>query len=248
MQKKIIGMLGCTALVAVSAWAGASGKAHWEYSGHEGPEHWGALSVDYSVCATGKNQTPINITNAIEADLPTIELSYKAVPLDIINNGHTVQVNYAAGSTIMVGGHSFDLLQFHFHTPSENHIDAKSYPMEAHLVHKDKNGALGVIGVMFEDGTENSFLAKFWEKLPEKAHAHVTDDAIQLNVAEMLPKKQEYYRFNGSLTTPPCSEGVYWMVMKEAVSISQDQKVKIHKIMGDNNRPIQPLNARLLLK
>jgi carbonic anhydrase len=196
----------------------------------------------------GKNQTPINIDTTIEAELSSLDFKYDAVPLDIINNGHTVQVNYAAGSTLTLDGNTYDLLQFHFHTPSENHIGAKSFPMEAHLVHKNKDGGLGVIGVMFAAGEENPFLAQIWKHLPAEAHGHNQVADVHVNVMDMLPTNKDYYRFNGSLTTPPCSEGVLWLMMKDAVNVSHEQVVQINKIMGNNNRPLQPVNARPVLR
>ncbi len=246
MKEKILAIAGGAVLVAATAWA--SGAVHWTYEGHEGPENWGSLNPDYAACAVGRNQTPINITSTIEAELSPLEIKYKAVPLDIINNGHTIQVNYAPGSTLTLDGHSYDLLQFHFHTPSENHIEAKSFPMEAHLVHKDKNGGLGVIGVMFAAGEENPFLANIWKHLPAKAHTHNKIDTVKLNVTDMLPVSKDYYRFNGSLTTPPCSEGVLWLMMKNPVKVSSDQVEQFSKIIGENNRPIQPTNARPILR
>jgi len=247
MKKQLFPMLGATLLATGIAYA--SGSVHWGYEGHEGPENWGSLSKDFAICSSGKNQSPINLTKTIEAKLSPIKIDYKAVPLSIINNGHTIQVNYAAGSSISLDGHTFDLLQFHFHTPSENHIDGKSFPMEGHLVHRDAEGNLGVIAVMFNEGTKNPFIDTIWQHMPKKAGSTNTVSDVSINVNDMLPVNRDYYRFNGSLTTPPCSEGVVWMVLKNASQVSKQQVNEFHTLMGhDNNRPIQPCYARPVLK
>ena len=157
-------------------------------------------------------------------------------------------MNYAPGSKISVDGHEFELKQYHFHAPSENHINGKSYPMEAHLVHADENGNLAVIAVMFVDGGANEVIAKAWSHMPSKAGA-TRSLSSDVSAEGILPANRDYYRFNGSLTTPPCSEGVWWLVMKKPVAVSKAQIEKFSQVMGHpNNRPIQPLNARPVLK
>ena len=222
-------------------------NTHWGYSGHEGPNNWATLSSGYFACS-GNNQSPINLSDFIEADLPPIQFDYNAGGYEILNNGHTVQVNYEKGSSIKVDGTEFDLLQFHFHAPSENHINGRSYPMEAHLVHADKNGNLAVVAVMFKQGAANVGLAKAWSNMPKKAgDKHKLPQTV--NVSSILPKNRDYYRFNGSLTTPPCSEGVRWLVMKNAVTASKQQiEAFSHVLHEPNNRPIQAVNARAILK
>ncbi|WP_069472111.1 carbonic anhydrase [Candidatus Marithrix sp. Canyon 246] len=221
---------------------------HWGYSGDESPKHWGDLHKNYSLCSSGKNQSPINLTNLIESDLAAIEFNYGTLVSDIVNNGHTVQANYAAGSSITLNGHSFDLKQFHFHTPSENHINGKSYPMEAHLVHADKAGNLAVVAVMFEQGDANSAMADLWKQIPKKAgDKHSLSSKV--NASNLLPENKDYYRFNGSLTTPPCTEGVLWLVMKNSVSVSKQQIETFSNVIHHaNNRPIQAINARPVLQ
>lgn len=242
-MKKIILVMGLTLSSGMSLAAGS----HWSYSGHEGPEHWGELSDKFSVCATGKNQSPINLSGFIEADLPAIAFSYGTSSNEILNNGHTIQVNYAAGSKITVDGLEFELKQFHFHAPSENLIDGKSYPLEAHLVHADKDGNLAVVAVMFIEGKENKALSQAWAKIPE--HADQKQALTGVAASDLLPANRDYYRFNGSLTTPPCSEGVRWLVMKEAVTASKSQIKKFEHVMHHpNNRPVQTTNARPILK
>lgn len=223
-------------------------EAHWGYSGEAGPRNWGKLDAKYAACASGKNQSPIDLTNFVEADLKPIAFAYKAGTKEILNNGHTVQVNYAAGSSLAVNGHTFELKQFHFHAPSENRINGKHLAAEAHLVHADKDGNPAVVAVMLEEGAANPLLTDLWKKMPKKAGDKNALSAT-LSVALLLPADRDYYRFNGSLTTPPCSEGVWWLVMKQPVSASKAQIEQFAKVMGHpNNRPVQPVNARAVLK
>ncbi len=234
-------------LFLVSNLSFASTHAKWGYSNADGPDHWSTLSSEYRECSA-HNQSPINLSDFVDTDLKAIDINYKTGGNDIINNGHTIQVNYAKGSSIVIDNDRFELKQFHFHTPSENHINGKAFPLEAHFVHSDKNGNLAVIALMMNIGDENKTLTKTLSKLPE----HTGDKYIlttKINAENLLPLNREYYRFNGSLTTPPCSEGVRWFVMKKAVSISKDQltlfQLAIHE---PNNRPIQMVNARLILE
>jgi len=221
--------------------------AHWGYSGAEGPENWVHLSRDYSACS-GKNQSPIDLSAFVEADLEPIQFAYQAGGNEILNNGHTVQVNYAPGSMIEVVGRAFELTQFHFHAPSENRIGGKSFPMEAHLVHSDKDGNLAVVAVMLEEGAPNQALEAAWAKMPEKeGDRHALTEAV--SAESLLPANRDYYRFNGSLTTPPCTEGVWWLVMKQPVSASMEQIERFAHVMHHpNNRPLQPVNARPVLQ
>ena len=238
----------CAALLIASSATLASQSSHWGYSGKEGPKNWGKISKDYAICGSGKNQSPINLTGFISSDLQPIGFNYKPGGSEILNNGHTIQVNYPAGSTISVNGHEYELKQYHFHSPSENLIDGKSYPMEGHFVHADKDGNLAVVAVMFEEGAANPSLAKAWPFMPKKAGL---TKAFEKNASawDILPGNKEYYRFNGSLTTPPCTEGVTWLVMKTPMTASKAQIAKFTKIMKKpNNRPIQAVNARPVLE
>lgn len=237
----MLGVLSLTNLV----WAAG---AHWGYEGKEGPERWGKLDPEFSTCADGRNQSPIDLTAMVEGELPDIDIRYQPGGEAVVNNGHTVQVNYAPGSTILVDGHRFELKQFHFHSPSENTIDGRSFPLEAHFVHADAEGNLAVIAVLFQEGKENTALKSAWRKMPSHAGEPVPL-AQQMDAAALLPEDRDYYRFNGSLTTPPCSEGVWWLVMKSRVSASKAQIAKFSQAMGHpNNRPVQPLNARMIVQ
>ena len=244
-----------TVALAVAWGAGASAavgaeKAHWGYDGKEGPGHWAALSAEYSACA-GKSQSPVDLVQArmIEAELPAIVFSYQPAPLNVVNNGHTIQVDYAGTSSIQLDGRTFHLKQFHFHSPSENLIDGKSYAMEAHLVHADDEGNLAVVAVMIESGAANAFLGKLWPSMPASAGGRTQPAGVQVNVSDLLPADRDYYRYDGSLTTPPCSEGVRWLVLKRSVTASEEQVEAFqHLVHHANNRPVQPLNARVVLK
>ncbi len=239
-------------LAMIAAFAlGATAPAlaqHWGYSGEAGPENWSKIDPKFAMCALGRNQAPIDLGGFVEAELKPLTLAYKAGAADIVNNGHTVQVNYAPGSALTVSGRTFELKQFHFHAPSENKVGGKQFPLEGHLVHADKDGNLAVVAVMFQEGAANALLGKLWEKMPAKA-GEKADLPADLSAAQLLPAERDYYRFNGSLTTPPCSEGVWWLVMKKPVSVSKAQVGQFSKTVGfANNRPVQPVNARPVLR
>ena len=239
---------GVATLAILSTLSFANEAVHWGYTGHGSPDSWGEISPKYHTCSDGRNQSPVNVVSSLDADLEAIKIDYSKPSKDVVNNGHTVQVNMQSGNTIVVDGISFELKQFHFHTPSENHIDGKSFPLEAHFVHLDKDGNIAVLALMFEEGKENSELAKIWEKMPKEANGK---NELELkNIASaLLPENKDYYRFNGSLTTPPCSEGVRWLVLKTPVTVSKEQVEKfLHTMHHPNNRPIQPTNARLIIK
>jgi carbonic anhydrase len=235
-------------LMALTGVAFAADGPHWDYSGHEGPEHWGDLAPDFSLCKTGKAQTPIDIVSRVDTDLPRIAFHYRPGGHHEVHNGHTIQVDYDEGSSIRLDGRDYRLKQFHFHAPSENHVDGKEYPMEAHLVHADAEGHLAVIAVMFEEGVENLALAMPWAAMPMRP-GRTVPLANKVTAEALLPANHDYYRFDGSLTTPPCTEGVVWLVMKHPVSASRGQLTKFARAMGHaNNRPIQAINARAILE
>lgn len=224
------------------------GEAHWGYTGDIGPAYWGSLDPAFEACAEGKNQSPIDLTGLVEAKLPAIRFNYNAKPASILNNGHTVQINYAPGSTLTVDGQVYMFKQVHFHAPSENLINGISFPMEAHFVHADKNGALAVVAVMYVKGRKNNAIEKFWARMPLNS-GEQTALADQVHPLDLMPAGRGYYRFNGSLTTPPCTEGVKWLVMKDAVSVSAQQVQAFERVMRHpNNRPVQPHNARYVLE
>jgi len=220
---------------------------HWSYEGEGAPEHWGDIDPRFATCSNGVNQSPIDLTGFTESELPAITFNYNLISSDILNNGHAIQTNVKEGSSITVDGKTFDLKQFHFHSPSENNINGQSFPLEAHFVHASKDGKLAVVAVMFEEGAENKALTELWAKIPQNVGDKHPIDAKDLDA--LLPKERDYYRFNGSLTTPPCTEGVRWLVMKKPVTLSKAQIETFKKVMHHhNNRPLQPTNARVILK
>lgn len=226
----------------------ASESPHWGYQGDVAPKYWSELKADYALCGSGENQSPINITNTVDAKLPELDINYSSYGSNVVNNGHSIQVNYQPGSTLVVDGDRFELKQFHFHSPSENTINGKSYPLEGHFVHADKNGKLAVIAVMFEKGQANTVLDRFWKQMP-KNKGEKSRLTKKVAARDLLPENTGYFRFNGSLTTPPCTEGVRWFVMKQPVSVSGQQVEKFSHIMHHpNNRDVQQLNARLVLE
>lgn len=222
---------------------------HWGYTGHGAPEHWGTLDSAYQTCSVGKNQSPVNIASVVEGELAPLQLSYTTTGTAVVNNGHAVQVNIAAGSQLTLDGDVFALKQFHFHSPSENQIEGKSFPLEAHFVHADAQGNLAVVAVLFEEGASNDALNTVWQNMPMKGGEQV-DVAISVaDIQAILPKQLDYYRFSGSLTTPPCSEGVRWLVLAQPVTVSKAQiEHFMHAIHHGNNRPVQPLNGRLIVR
>ncbi|KOR31043.1 hypothetical protein TI04_02895 [Achromatium sp. WMS2] len=247
--------IGIPLLVAGLSISGASfaghGDAHWGYSGDTGPDHWGELDEKNIACSIGKNQSPTDLSGMVDAKLPPMRLHYKSGGgTKILNNGHTIQVVYEPGSTLTIDGVDFELKQFHFHAPSENTIEGKSFPMEAHFVHADKDGNLAVIALMYREGRHaNAELQKAWAHMPENADGEKADLPAAVSARNLLPKNLDYYRFSGSLTTPPCSEGVRWLVLKHPSIASKSQIEAFERVMGHpNNRPVQPRNARLILK
>jgi len=244
MFKKKFLVVATSIVLGSTAYAGAE---HWGYEGAEKPKHWAEMSPDFARCSDGKNQTPIDITNEVKGELKPIIFHYTTTVIDVLNNGHTVQASVEPGSSITVDGIEFQLKQFHFHTPSENMVHGKHFKMEMHLVHADKDGNLAVVGVMFQKGKKNAALAHLWKHMPHHIDEHGLPEG-KVSPASLLPKSHHYYRFEGSLTTPPCSEGVRWLVLKEPLSASEDQIEDFAEAVHEHDaRPIQPTGARMIL-
>ena len=221
-------------------------EAHWGYGKEHGPAQWSEMKPEYQTCRVGKRQSPIDISAAEKADLPAIDFKYHVSPLRIVNNGHTIQVNLSSGSTMTIADHSYALQQFHFHTPSEEAIHGKHHPLVAHFVHKDAEGKLAVVAVLFDVGKSNAVLAPVLAKMPPEEGPERTVEGTSLDPAKLLPSRRGYYEFEGSLTTPPCSEGVRWFVLKQPVTLSQQQLDAFRKLYPRNARPTQPLNGRIV--
>jgi len=239
-------------LCVVFFWTALPGQEshppHWTYEGKEGPKYWGQLDPAYATCAAGHAQSPIDIKHAKPAELPPLTFAYNSVPLNIINNGHTIQVNYAPGSTLTVGDKTFMLKQFHFHHPSEEHINGRGFDLVAHLVHDDGSGHLAVVAVLFNTGPSNALLDAVWRNIPAQTEKATDVPSVSLNVKDLLPTDHGYYTFPGSLTTPPCSEGVTWYVLKNESTLSPEQVAVFAKLYPRNARPIQPLYDREVLE
>lgn len=237
------------ALLVLSACAGTPAEeeehasAHWTYTGEDGPSAWGSLDEAYELCGSGSSQSPINIADPSRQDLANLDFSYAASAVNILNNGHAIQVNIDEGSTMTVDGQSYSLLQLHFHAPSEHAINGALFPAEMHLVHANADGDLAVVGVLFMQGAENAALDPIWEHLPAE-EAEVEDVGTEINPLALLPGERESYRYSGSLTTPPCSEDVAWHVMANPIEVSAEQLAAYESIFSGTNRPVQDLNGR----
>jgi carbonic anhydrase len=219
---------------------------HWNYErSHEGPQHWADLDPAFETCAKGMNQSPIDIRNTVKTDLPALQFNYSEAAPTFVNNGHTIQINLPAGQTLTVGDKAYELLQFHFHTPSEEALNGKRTAMVGHFVHKSATGELGVIGILMQPGKTNPAFKPVFAHLPRKGET-VTVDGLKLDLAAMLPSTKSYYSFEGSLTTPPCSEGVNWMVMKTPIHLGAEQIKAFRRVFNANARPIQPINGRIV--
>jgi carbonic anhydrase len=227
---------------------GHSGEAHWTYEGENGPPAWGTLKPEFNLCALGKRQSPIAIqSNAtLQGPAEPIDFAYTPSAGTVVNNGHTIQVDVQGENSIMVRNSTYKLLQFHFHTPSEEMINTKRYAMVAHLVHKNAVGQLAVVSVLMEVGEPSSFLDKVWTYMPLDTNDRVRmpDNLVDMN--EILPADQRYYQYFGSLTTPPCSEGVLWLVIKQPLRISPAQYKLFSQQFPFNARPVQAVNGRLI--
>lgn len=242
--KKIRFILAAS-LAFVSAFAFAEGHApHWSYEGHTAPKHWADLEENFVGCKLGHEQSPIDISTkaTVKADLAPIKPAFVASAAELVNNGHTIQINLADGGFAALPSGEYKLLQFHFHTPSEEKINGKNFPLVAHLVHKSAEGKLAVIAVLFKQGKENAALKDIFANLPSTEGKEALKTPF--NVSSILPASLGFYAFKGSLTTPPCSEGVAWHVLKQPVEMSAEQIAAFKKIFKMNARPVQPLNGR----
>jgi carbonic anhydrase len=218
---------------------------HWDYDGSQGPDAWGKLRPEYSKCASGQRQSPIDIRGGIAVDLEPIKFDYRPSAFSVIDNGHTVQVNVEPGNAITITGKRYELVQFHFHRPSEERINGRQYDMVAHLVHKDVDGRLAVVAVLLDRGSAQAIVQSVWNNLPLEKGDEVRA-GTRIDLGQLLPDDKRYYTYMGSLTTPPCSEGVLWMVMKQPVPISVEQVAIFSRLYPMNARPIQQADGRLI--
>ena len=222
------------------------GEVHWSYEGINGPQAWGKLKPDFNVCALGKRQSPINIEDAstLQGPAEPLQFNYTASSGTVVNNGHTIQVDLYGDNSVTVRGSTYKLVQFHFHTPSEEQINYRNYAMVAHLVHKNNEGQLAVVAVLLDAGVANALIDKVWTYMPLDTGDRVRMPVGLIDMNELLPKDQRYYQFMGSLTTPPCTEGVLWMVLKQPTAVSREQIRLFTQLFPRNARPVQPVNGR----
>ena len=222
-------------------------QAEWGYGVENGPAVWGQLSPEYALCTEGTHQSPIDLVNPTSAALPAIAFNYQPAALHIRNNGHTIEVAFPKGNWIEVDSTRYELLQFHFHAPSEHTVAGQPFAMEMHLVHQSKDGTLAVIGVLIERGSEHAAFNPLWAHLPGTPGAEQHIEQVSVDAGDLLPSARSSYRYDGSLTTPPCSEGVKWFVLTTPIELSEAQIASFTAIVHGNNRPVQPLNGRQLL-
>jgi carbonic anhydrase len=219
--------------------------AHWSYQGAHGPESWGQMNAEFATCASGQRQSPIDIRDGIKVQLEPVQFDYRPSRFAVLDNGHTVQVNLAGGNFIDVMGRRYELQQFHFHRPSEERVNGRQFDMVAHLVHKSVDGRLAVIAVLLERGGAHPIVQSVWNNLPLEKNEELRATPL-LDVNALLPTERGYFTYMGSLTTPPCSEGVLWMVMKEPVTVSVEQIGIFSRLYPMNARPIQAVSGRLI--
>jgi len=242
---KGLALLGLCPLCTRAGIAADAGH-QWSYEGETGPDHWGEMGAENAACSAGIQQSPLDITGAIKADLPAISIGWKKADGTILNNGHTIQVNLPAGSALTRGGKTYELLQFHFHGPSEHLVEGKTFPMEVHFVHRDAaTGALGVLGVFMVPGAVNATFAGLAAAFPAEAGQQVP--LADLDPAGMLPSTLDYWTYEGSLTTPPCSEIVDWMVAMQPIEVASADIERFAALFKMNARPALAPNRRFIL-
>lgn len=225
----------------------ASGPVHWGYEGEAGPAHWGDLSPEFAACDSGREQSPVDIPRGAPLNTGDLQFDYRPAPLAIANNGHSIQVDYPTGGTLAAGDATWGLVQFHLHAPSEHTLGGAYAPMELHLVHKDAGGRIAVAGVLIVEGAHNPAYEPVLANMPSQMGEAELIPGTTIDPAALLPTDRGHYRYHGSLTTPPCTEGVAWFVLAEPVELSAAQIVAFRALYDGNYRPVQPLNVRTFL-
>ena len=218
---------------------------HWSYEGDSGPANWSKINVDWAKCGNGSRQSPIDIRDGMKVELERISFDYHPSSFNVVDNGHTVQVGVSGGNYITVQNRMFELQQFHFHRPSEERINGKAFEMVVHLVHRDAEGRQAVLALLLERGAAQATIQTVWNNLPLEKF-ETMQPTILLDPAEMLPTRRDYYTYMGSMTEPPCSEGVLWLVMKQPVQASPAQMALFSRLYPLNARPIQAGNGRII--
>lgn len=231
----------------------AQWKTPWDYEGPRGADYWSKLDPTYALCNTGKEQSPIDINIAEKADLPRLRFDYKSEPLKyLINNGHTIRVNYhdapGSGSSMTAGDKRYQLTQFHFHHPSEETIHGKAYDMEVHFMHQSIDGAVLGVAVFVKQGKANSTVRQLWNHMPTTESKEIEVPGVEIDPSSLLPRDLGYYMYTGSVTAPPCTEGVTWFVLRTPIELSAEQIEAFARLYPHDARSIQPLNARVVKK
>lgn len=243
----LLSLLAVGLALSTAAAVTASGPVHWGYEGEGGPAHWGDLSPEFATCGSGREQSPIDIPRDAPINTQGLEFNYRPSALTIANNGHSIQVDYEAGSTLAAGDAAWGLVQFHLHAPSEHTLGGAYSPMELHLVHKDAGGRIAVAGVLIVEGAHNPAYEPVLAHMPSQVGEAELIPGSAVDAGALLPTDRSYYRYPGSLTTPPCTEGVTWFVLAEHVELSAAQIAAFRELYDGNDRPIQPLNDRAFL-
>lgn len=238
-------------LALVAGCSHAPRPHHWSYEGSGGPSRWGDLSPEYATCREGRSQSPVDLaaiperlTGARKRQALLMHLSRQKHAASEINNGHTIQVNHAGADTLELGGERYTLLQYHFHAPSEHTVNGRRFPMEVHFVHQAPDGRLAVVGVLLQEGQPHRALDAMWSHLPRQKGDEASLADVEVAMDDLLPPVRTAWRYEGSLTTPPCSEGVQWIVMTTPVEVGAGQVALFRTVIPDNHRPTQPLNGR----
>lgn len=225
-----------------------AGVARWGYAGDVGPEHWGGLEAAFSQCALGKNQSPIDLGHDTGQSETTVRFDYRPAPLEIVKTDYSIQLNCPSGGFLHIDSLAYALQQIHFHCPSEHTIRGRTCPMEAHLVHLGQGGEMAVVGIFLTEGPACPLLETLRDYAPGKAHAPTAHADVTVDASELLPASSSYYLYEGSLTTPPCTEGVRWVVLERPVAVSSNQIRQFVDLFGPTARPVQPLNGREVLR
>lgn len=248
MKRTLIGLVGLTAAAAGTLHEPAR-PHHWSYAGGGGPSHWAELDAKNIACGSGKSQSPIDIRtkDVHRENLPALIFDYRSTPLHIIDNGHSIQIDVEPGSFLRIGDKSYQLVQFHFHHPSEERINGKASDMVAHLVHRDSAGALAVVAVLLNHGTANATVETLWRHLPKQKDHELDFAKVSIDPSGFLPRDRSYFTYTGSLTTPPCSEGVQWIVLKSPSTLSKGEIATFAAHYPNDARPLQKLNGRQVL-
>ena len=241
-------LLAGLALCPICATVARADGVHWSYDGQEGPEAWGQLDKGFSACAVGDQQSPIDLSSSrATLDAPRPKIEWQPMQFKLVNNGHTIEAVPVKGkSVVLIDGKTYEMKQFHFHSPSEHALNGKREAMEAHFVHKADDGKLAVIAVLMTAGGDNSAFSSVMRRVPQQVGGESVE--ITLDPRGFVPSESKIFRYEGSLTTPPCSETVSWNVFDTPIEVEEEDIARFKALYPMNARPLQPLNQRALLQ